>query len=415
MLTPARLALAVWLLALPATAQQAPRPLFPAEPAPPPPVTVAPDGPIDVQDLPAPATPTAGLAAAEVELAGPLWANGAPPGLATLLERLPTAIHEPTLRELQRALLAAPVPGEAGADALLGVRAARLLAMGEAATALELLDATPPAPGLDALRLRAGLAAGKTEAACAAATTMDGSPWLEARLVCAALARDAVAVDLALERLAADGITPDPNLAGLARAAAAGTRYELRPPVADDVLIVPLLRVVPVDLDASAAAGLPVVARRALADNPGLSSATRAAVLPAPGPGPSIRPELTGAEPGDWAAAAASVPAEQRARWAALVDGLGVPVPDAVWDGLAAATAPDPGSPPELALWRGFELARLREQRGGVLLFALLLLDGRPAEAAPVTLRRALDALIALGLERDARALAAGTGGALGL
>ena len=160
MLTPARLALAAWLLALPATAQQAPRPLFPAEPAPPPPVTVAPDGPIDVQDLPAPATPTAGLAAAEVELAGPLWANGAPPGLATLLARLPTAIHEPTLRELQRALLAAPGPGEAGADALLGVRAARLLAMGEAATALELLDATPPAPGLDALRLRAGLAAG---------------------------------------------------------------------------------------------------------------------------------------------------------------------------------------------------------------------------------------------------------------
>ena len=415
MVTPARLALAAWLLALPAAAQQAPRPLFPTEPPPSPPVTVSPDGPIDVQDLPAPAAPTAGLAAAEVELAGPLWGNGAPPGLAGLLERLPTAIQEPTLRELQRALLAAPGPGELGADGLLGVRAARLLAMGEAATALELLEATPPTPEFDALRLRAGLAAGRTETACATATATDGSPWLEARLVCAGLARDVAAVDLALERLAADGVTPDPNLAGLARAAAGGTRYELRPPVADDALLVPLLRVVPVDLDASAAAGLPVVARRALADNPGLSSATRAAVLPAPGPGPSIRPELTGAEPGDWAAAAASVPQEQRARWAALVDGLGVPVPDAVWDGLATAAVPDPGPPPELALWRGLELARLAEQRGGVLLFALLLLDGQPAAAAPVTLRRALDALIALGLERDARALAAGTGGALGL
>ena len=50
-----------------------------------------------------------------------------------------------------------------------------------------------------------------------------------------------------------------------------------------------------------------------------------------------------------------------------------------------------------------------------MLLFMLLLLDGRPEAAAPVTLRRALDALLALGLERDARALAAGTGGALGL
>jgi hypothetical protein len=45
----------------------------------------------------------------------------------------------------------------------------------------------------------------------------------------------------------------------------------------------------------------------------------------------------------------------------------------------------------------------------------LLLLAGRPEGAASVTLRRALDALLALGLERDARALAAGTGGALGL
>ena len=39
-----------------------------------------------------------------------------------------------------------------------------------------------------------------------------------------------------------------------------------------------------------------------------------------------------------------------------------------------------------------------------MLLYILLLLDGRPEAAAPVTLRRALDALLALGLERDARA-----------
>jgi hypothetical protein len=416
---PARLALAACLFAaFPAVAQVAPRPLFPTEPQPPP-ATVAPDVPIGVQDLPAPAARTAGLADAEVELAGPLWANGAPPGLATLLRRLPTAIDEPALRELQRALLAAPGPADVGSDGLLGVRAARLLAMGEAATALELLAAAPPSAGpeLEALRLRAGFAAGKTEPACASAEAAagQGSSWLEAAVVCAVLARDVTAVELGLDRLASEDIASAPNLAGLARAAAAGMRYTLRPPVADDALLLPLLRVVPVDLDSATAADLPVAVRRALADNPGLSSATRAAVLLPSGPGPSIRPELTGAEPADWAAAAASVPVDQRARWAALVDGLGLALPDAVWDELAAAPVPDPGPPPELALWCGFELASLREQRGGVLLFTLLLLDGRPAAAAPVTLRRALDALIALGLEWDARALAAGAGGALGL
>ena len=50
-----------------------------------------------------------------------------------------------------------------------------------------------------------------------------------------------------------------------------------------------------------------------------------------------------------------------------------------------------------------------------MLLYTLLLLDGRPEAVAPVTLRRGLDSFLTLGLERDARALAAGTGGALGL
>ena len=41
--------------------------------------------------------------------------------------------------------------------------------------------------------------------------------------------------------------------------------------------------------------------------------------------------------------------------------------------------------------------------------------QGRPEAAAPITLRRALDALVGLDLQPAARALAAGTGGALGL
>jgi hypothetical protein len=70
---------------------------------------------------------------------------------------------------------------------------------------------------------------------------------------------------------------------------------------------------------------------------------------------------------------------------------------------------------PDLFLWRGLEQARLQGQRGAVLLHALLLLGGRPEAASPVALRRALDALVALGLDRRAAAVAAGTGGALGL
>ncbi len=241
----------------------------------------------------------------------------------------------------------------------------------------------------------------------------DASPWAEAKVVCAALARDATAVELGLDRLVALDIAADPSLAGLARAAAAGTRFSLRPPVSGDALLLPLLRTVPLDLATPDPATLPEPARKALAENPGIASAARAAVVAPARMGPSVRSELSGAAPTDWAAAMTAVPEEQRTRWAALVDGLGVTIPETVWSQLAQA--PDPGPAPKLALWQGFEAARLQEQRGAILLYVLLLLDGRPEAAAPVTLRRSLDALVALGLERDARALAAGTGGALGL
>lgn len=50
-----------------------------------------------------------------------------------------------------------------------------------------------------------------------------------------------------------------------------------------------------------------------------------------------------------------------------------------------------------------------------MLLYTLLLLDGRPETAAAISLRRSLDALSELGLDDAARSLAASTGGALGL
>jgi hypothetical protein len=374
---------------------------------------------IEVEDLPPPDATAPGVPWAEAELGGPLWANGAPAELSELLRRLPTAIGEPTLAQLQKALLAAPGPASGTGDGLLGLRVDLLLRMAEPETALELLGLVPEPQAAEfaGSRMRALLAAGRTGPACEAATsaTDTASPWPEMQVLCAALAHDATAVELGLDRLVALDLSVNPNLAGLARAAAAGIRFELHPPVGDDAVLLPLLRSVAINVDPAAIAALPVPARRALAANPGLSSAARAAAAAPARPGPSIRPEFNGVVPTDWAAARSAVPPEQRDRWVALVDGLGVPIPEAVWRELSATALRQAAPAPDLFLWRGFERAGFLEQRGGVLLFALLLLDGRPETAAAVTLRRVLDGLLGLGLERDARALAAGTAGALGL
>ena len=374
---------------------------------------------IKVEDLTPPPAAVPGLADAEAALGGPLWAKGAPAGIAGLLARLPSVIAEPTLAGLQRALLAAPMPSDAGGDDLLLLRLDRLLAMGDPATALELLAQVPDGgkgPELEVRRLQARLAAGQIEPACAAAKAqaVAAAPWPEARIVCAALARDMASVELGLDLLDSGDAAASPTLAGLARAAVAGTRFPLQGPVPDDLLLLPLLRAVPLDLDEAALASLTMPARQAVADNQGVAAASRAAAMPRRA-GPSVRPELNGTAPSDWMAAMAGVPVEKVSRWLALTDGLGLEVPEAVWQRLAEAARPDDDPAPDLLLWRGFERARLQEQRGAMLLYTLLLLDGRPEAVAPVTLRRGLDSFLTLGLERDARALAAGTGGALGL
>jgi hypothetical protein len=416
-----RVLLAGALLTVPVAAQEAPRPLFPTVPlerSAPPPSSAPPPGSIGVRDLAAPGAWIAGLPGAEADLGGPLWTEGLAPDLAELLGRLPVSIDEPTLVALQSALLAAPGPAEDPGFRLLEIRLGRLLAMGEAETALRVLAGAPEPlpPGLAALRLQAQLASGAVKPACEAVIgrTEESSPWPEAQLVCAALARDGTATELALDRIGALDLSADPNLPGLARAAVADGRYALRQPVHDDSVVLPLLRAVAIDVDPSVVRAQPVPARKALAANPFLASAARAAAVE-PAPPPSLRIELNGTAPTDWAAAAATVPAERRARWAALVDGLGLALPAEIWSQLAGLPSVPPAEAPDLAYWHGFEIARLAEQRGTMLVHLLLLLDGRPDEAAPVTLRRALDGLLALGLEQDARALAAGTGGALGL
>lgn len=411
---------------LPARAQDVPRLLFPpltppievAPPAAPMPPSALDRPAIAVEPLPPPSEAMAGLASAEDMLAGPLWARGAPPDLALLLQRLPDSIAEPTLRELQKALLAAPGPDDETTD-LLRLRLDKLLSMDEPAAALELLGAATARAAdreLEARRLLAYLVADQSEPACilARADAMPDWPWVGARLLCDALDRDVAAVELGLDVLASRGQPAAPAFVALLRAQATGGRARLDPPLPDDPLLLPLLRRVPLELSPTEVAKLAPAAKRALLANQGVPTALRTAAS-ATRAGPSARPELNGAPPADWSLAFEQVPTAHRDTWTALVDGLGLEVPDVVWASLLRRPAASFGSAPSLALWRGFEVARARDQRGAILLHVLLLLEGRPEVAAPITLRRSLDALTALDLEPAARALAAGTGGALGL
>jgi hypothetical protein len=385
------------------------------------PAGVPPSADIRVETLAPPTLAALGIASAEAGLGGPLWTEGAPPELPLLLQRLPADVRDPTLRELQKSLLSAPGPREGGGRDLFLLRVDRLLAMAEPQAALDLLSLVPEAgegPEVETRRLLARFAADAIEPACAAAQAQQSAawPWPEARLVCAARGRDAAAVDVGLDLLEARGQPADPAFATLLRAEAAGEeRVALGPPVPDDPLLLPLLRRAPLDLDPAKVAAMPVPVRRALAVNPNLPSAVRAAAGAPSRPGPSVRPELNGRPPADWPAALASVPAERRAAWAALADGLGLDLPEPVWAELHRTASPDTAPAPDLFLWRGFEIARVKEQRGAMLAYLLLLLDGRPEAAAAIVLRRALDALDSLDLKLAAVALASGTGGALGL
>ncbi|MFZ1427225.1 MAG: hypothetical protein WAS21_10690 [Geminicoccaceae bacterium] len=425
-MTPRSILVTLLVLTSPAAAQQPPRALFPlpapvAAPSPAAtPTPTAPEPPIAVEPLAAPTLASLGLAGAEAELGGPLWTHGAPEALAVLFGRLPTYIADPILAGLQKALLTAPGPAVDAPRELFLLRVDRLLAMAEPAAALDLLALVPegpPEPELESRRLQARFALGQVEPACATSQAVESavSPWPQARIVCAALAGDAAAVQLGLDLLDARGESTDTVLAELARATVGGERLTLRLPVPDDPLLLPLLRRAVIDVDPAAVVKLPAPVRRALLDNPNLASATRAAAAGPPRPGPSTRPELSGRPPTDWTVAMESVPSSRRARWLALADGLGLDVPETIWTNLVHSPIEGDGPAPDVALWRGFEVARAGEQRGAMLLYTLLLLDGRPETAAAITLRRSLDALSELGLDDAARSLAASTGGALGL
>ena len=134
---------------------------------------------------------------------------------------------------------------------------------------------------------------------------------------------------------------------------------------------------------------------------PGLAPpAAEPGVLPA-------YPGLDGRAPSDWQQALRAVPAPMRPRWLAALDGLGAGPVDAALAEMPAAATTLQGGKVDLVAWRGLEQAMAEQARGATLLELLILLEGRPAAAAPLALRAALAGLRSLGLDADARAVAA--------
>ncbi|MDX6750025.1 hypothetical protein SH611_09425 [Geminicoccaceae bacterium 1502E] len=261
------------LLALPAAAQQGPRPLVPPPPATGgQPATDLPSGLAGIRIQPL-AEPGAAQAAA-LEPGDPLgadpWKGVAPQTVAALLETLPAP--GPLGHPLARRLLAAPLPEAAASPALLHLRLARLIRLGAADTARRLagqaLQLPPRDARLERLAFEAALAAGDAEAACAAMP--DGEA---VALACALLGGDSERAGLLLDLAAERGTALPGGLEPLARALLGGEPAAM--PAAEaarDPLVLALLARAPVEGDAG---GLPPAALAALARNPALAADER--------------------------------------------------------------------------------------------------------------------------------------------
>lgn len=363
---------------------------------------------VAVAPLAPPGLGALGLPAAAEALGRPLWGAEAAPGLAAALSRLPERVDDPTLRRLQRDLLLAPGPrGGAGAE-VLRARSGRLIAMGEAEAAADLLALAPDGEaGLALPKAEALLAADRIEPGCALvdAAAADDAVWDGARLACAAIRGDAARVELDLALQAERGRPVDPLLASLAAALAGGGRAALKAAPPPDPLLLPLLRRTPLQPEPKVLAAASPAVRRAVALNPNVPAGL---APPAAEPPPPVTlPGLDGRPVADWRKALGSVAEARRARWLAALDGLGAAPPDPVLDDLPETSRRLAGGRVDLAAWRGLERAAAGAERGPVLLHLLLLLDGRPHEASPLALRAALASLRDLGLEAEARAVAA--------
>ena len=92
-----------------------------------------------------------------------------------------------------------------------------------------------------------------------------------------------------------------------------------------------------------------------------------------------------------------------------LFDALGHDIPDAFWPEIMGSgeTVTGPMATPSLPVWRGLLKAEAEGNRGGVALHALAALSAaNPGELAPQVVTSIVHALTAVGLEREARAIA---------
>jgi hypothetical protein len=136
--------------------------------------------------------------------------------VASLLRSLPAELASPVIRDLVRRLLltsAAPPQGAAppaGPDGttLLGLRAERLLALGDTAATVRLLEVSPEGSGdalLDRTRIEANLVVGREEAACRQARegvgAHGGAWWSKALVFCQLAAGEEDAAVLGLDLL----------------------------------------------------------------------------------------------------------------------------------------------------------------------------------------------------------------------
>jgi hypothetical protein len=99
----------------------------------------------------------------------------------------------------------------------------------------------------------------------------------------------------------------------------------------------------------------------------------------------------------------------------ALLEGLGLTVPETAWVEALQGQLDETGTLPSVALWRGLERAVANKRLGETLLFALHLLQGRPQTVHPEAVVASLRALRAVGLDQEARSIAVATALSMGL
>jgi hypothetical protein len=99
----------------------------------------------------------------------------------------------------------------------------------------------------------------------------------------------------------------------------------------------------------------------------------------------------------------------------ALLEGIGVPVPEMAWHQLMAWPSPGLTPAPPAPLWRTLDRAAAERRLGETVLLALHMLGGGPEAAHPEAVVAGLRGLGGVGLNQEARAIAMATALQMGL